>query len=295
MYSSGKKAILMTNDGHLKRRMHDYFMLRYNLLLESTPDALDVLERIDSDDDGYELAILDENLVGLATTSHVLKNIKDRGMNPNVLYLSTLQEVVNPSFQNEMKFLPEYSDENYRDVQAQTTLQKMMSICDPIIESISVRELMLNCCQDLVNFLGVDSALAVLARFDQNPVYLGSVVAHYPDLLAESTAFRLRGGQYFNDLLDYLKPIHIPDLNTDIAFCKELNERFSVLARAVLIVPMALGDKLIGYLAAFRHSTPRCFNLTEIDRCLRLADFAAASVVDIYHASVLKIKHSMDS
>jgi len=288
MYDDGKKALLMTKDVNAAKQMEEYLYQRYNLILETSSEVLDVLERIGSDDDSYEVAILDENAAGLTTASQVLKTIKDMDMSPTVMYLSTLQEIVNPDYRHELRILPHYSDEMYRLEQNSLRVGNMLSLFRPLFESKTIKDVCQNSCQTLVEVLNVDCALCVLPNFEVDPPVHGTVGAHYPDVLTEPYDIQLKGTRHFEELVDYFKPVHIPDLNIDKAFCQELLERFSVPFRSALMVPMAIAGKFLGYFGIFTQKTSRLFRFVDIDQGLRLADFSAAAAVNIFMTEIKK-------
>jgi len=112
------------------------------------------------------------------------------------------------------------------------------------------------------------------------------VGVHYPDVLTEPYEIRLKGTRQFEELVDYFKPVHIPDLNVDKAFCQELMERFSLPFRSALIVPMAIAGKFLGYFGIFTQKSSRLFRFVDIDQGLRLADFSAAAAVNIFMTEI---------
>jgi hypothetical protein len=288
MYSDGKKVLFMTNDQLLIQKMKSYFLQRYNLLLDQTSDALEVLERIGSDDNTYELAILDENVVGLPTTSQVLRTIKDQDYGPNVLYLSTLHEIVNPNYREELDIPSYYSDEVFRLEQWSDNVGKVLSLYKPIFECATIRDVCQNGCRSLVENLDVDCAVSVIPRFDTQPPNRGVVAARYPDFLAEPYDIDLRDSHHFQELFEYFKPIHIPDLNADKEFCQELMDKFQFPFRSALIVPMAIGGKFLGYFGVFTHKASRLYRLIEIVSSIRLAEFSAAASVSIFFSELKK-------
>jgi hypothetical protein len=282
MYSDGKKVLFMTNDQFLTQKMKSYFFQRYNLTMDQTSDALEVLERIGSDDNSYELAILDEDVVGLPTTSQVLRTIKDQDYGPNVLYLSTLHEIVNPNYHEELDIPSYYSDEMFRLEQWSENVGKILSLYKPIFECTTIRDVCQNGCQSLVENLDVDCAVSVIPRFDKQPPGQGVVAARYPDFLPGPYDIELRDSHRFQELFEYFKPIHVPDLNADKDFCQELLDKFQFPFRSALIVPMVIGGKFLGYFGLFTHKTSRLYRLVEIDRSIRLAEFAASASVSIF-------------
>lgn len=288
MYDDGKKALLMTKDLNLAEQMKAYLAHRYNLILETSSDPLDVLQRIGSDDDSYEVAILDEHATGLTTASQLFKTIKDQDISPTVMYLATLREIVDPAYRQELKILPHYSDEIYRLEQNSMRVGKMLSLFKPLFESKTIKDVCQNSCQSLVETLKADCALCVLPKFDVEPPVRGTVAANYPDLLTEPYEIQLKGDRHFIELADYFKPVHIPDLNIDKAFCRELLERFSAPYRSVLMVPMMIAGKFLGYFGVFSQKSARLFRLVDIDQALRLADFSAAVAVNIFMTDIKK-------
>jgi hypothetical protein len=282
MYSNGKKVLFMTDDQDLTQKMRSYFLQRYNLLLDQASDALEVLGRIGGDDNSYELAILDEKVVGLPTTSQVLRTIKDQNYSPNVLYLSTLHEIANPNYREELDIPSYYSDEIFRLEQWSENVSKILSLYQPIFECSTIKDVCQNGCQSLVENLDVDCAVSVIPRFDTQPPGRGIVAARYPDSLAEPYDIELKNSHHFRELFEYFKPIHIPDLNADKEFRQELLDKFQFPFRSALIVPMTIGGKFLGYFGLFMQKISRLYRLVEIDSSLRLAEFSAAAAVSIF-------------
>lgn len=276
----------MTSDSGLTKKMEEYLFQRYNLRLESSADVLDVLGRVVNYDNSYELAILDETLTGLPTTFHVLKTIKDQNVVPNVLYLSSLHEITDSELKNKIDMSALNFNHMLGGDPSETESKRLFSIFSLIMKSPTIRDICQQTCQSLVESINVDHAVCVLPRFEDSPIVRGIVASTYPDLLDEPYEISLRGSRYFDELIDYFKPIHIPDLYEDKEFCQELMDKFSAIFRSALIVPMTISGKCLGYFGVFTQNSIRVFNLTDIDHCTRLADFAAATSLNLFLSSL---------
>jgi hypothetical protein len=230
MYKNDQKALLLTRDQDLAKKMEVYLYQRYNLHTDTVEDILEVSNRLGDDnslESSYVLAILDENATGLQTTFHALKTLKARYTDLNVLYLSTLLETTPPFHDSEMEILPEYALENYRDEQIGMHLDNTLELLLPVTKATSLAEV-----YDIIPYImakiyHADWAISSVLRLDQKPVQSGVVVADYPGVLALPYEYPLKGTGYLEQMLTYLKPIHIPDLNEDETFRRELEEKFS--------------------------------------------------------------------
>jgi hypothetical protein len=290
MYSNGKKVLLMTDNPDIIKKMEDYLFQRYNLVMESSSDALDALGRIGDNENTYELAILDENMTGLATTSHIFKTIKCQESLSSILYLSTLHEIVNPAYNYEDEVLPYFFDEAYQHDNIDSRIRRINTIYNMIYNSSSMRELSRNTCRALVEFFKVDCSRCILSSFDQDSPSMGIAAANYPDPIIEPYFIRLKGSRDFNELVDYFKPIHIPDIHLDKQTYDEFLDKFSTPFRSALIVPMVVGGKFMGYFAMFTQDISRLFRLSEIDQCSRIIDFAGKIAVQIIFSGANRVK-----
>ncbi len=291
MYDSELKALLVSHNDVLYQELKEYFDKRYNLKLDIAADHLEVLNLVLNEDNNYELVFLDDQIPGgTAAASGVYKAIKKEETNPSILYLSTLQEVVNPAYKRHMRILPHHTDDMFRNELGSMRTGRFLQVFNPLFTSASVQELCRNCCQVLLEILDVDCTISVIARTDQNPVTLGTVTAHYPDVLIEPYEITINGNEHFRMMQEYLSPIHVPDLNADKELCHSLAEKFSSTFRSALILPLVLGGNFLGYLGAFTQKEPRLYQLVDIELTLHLTNLAAAGAIHIIYVQDRKEK-----
>ena len=281
MYTDGKKALLMINDPDIKNKIGNYLFFRYNLLTESVDGILEVLRQI-SGDSSYELVILDEAVAGLPTASHTLINIKDRDFETNVLYLSTLLEVSDPYFSSQLELLPHCSDTFYRMDQTKMQLQLRLNLHSPVMKAATMEEVYPMVCRQLVEAFDVDGALCVNLRLGGEPVTKGIMVGTYPPENLGKKEFHISHAGYLREMITYYRPVHIPDLDEYPDFRLELEEKFSLQCRSILLLPMQLAGKCVGFIGMYMLEKPRVYNLVEIELSQRLADTAAAVLVSIF-------------
>ncbi|MCX6581659.1 MAG: GAF domain-containing protein [Candidatus Aminicenantes bacterium] len=281
MYIDGKKALLMIKDPDIKNKIGNYLFFRYNLLTESVDGILEVLQQI-SGDSSYELVILDETVAGLATASQTLINIKDRDFETNVLYLSTLLEITDPYFLGQLDLLPHFSDTFYRLDQTNTQLQLRLDMHSPVMRASTMEEVYPVVCRRLAEAFNADGALCANLRLGVEPVTSGIMVGNFPWEDRERYEFHIPSSGYFRELITYYRPVHIPDLDEYPEFRRELEEKFSFPCRSILLLPMQLAGKCVGFIGMYMRESSRVFNLVEIELSQRLADTAAAVLVSIF-------------
>lgn len=281
MYTDGKKALLMINDPDIKNKIGNYLFFRYNLLTESVDGIIEVLEQI-SGDSNYELVILDEVVAGLPTASHTLINIKNKDFETNVLYLSTLIEITEPYFGSQLDSLPQYSDTFYRMDQTDMQLQLRLDMHSPVMKAATMEEVYPIVCQQLAEAFNADGALCINLRLDVEPVARGIIVGAFPPDNGGRYEFQIPPTGYLRDMVTYYKPVHIPDLDEALGFRLELEETFLLECRSLLLLPMQLAGKCVGFIGMYMLDSPRVFNLVEIELSQRLADTAAAVLVSIF-------------
>lgn len=281
MYTDDKKALLMINDPDIKNKIGNYLFFRYNLLTESVDGILEVLRQI-SGDSSYELVILDEAVAGLSTASHTLINIKDRDFETNVLYLSTLLEISDPYFGSQLELLPQYSDTFYRMDQTKMQLQRRLDLHSPVMKAATMEEVYPMVCRQLVEAFNVDGALCVNLRLGREPVTRGIMAGTFPFGNLGKNEFHISHTGYLREMITYYRPVHIPDLNEYPDFRLELEEKFSLQCRSLLLLPMQLAGKCVGFIGMYMLERPRVYNLVEIELSQRLADTAAAVLVSIF-------------
>ncbi|MCX6578577.1 MAG: GAF domain-containing protein [Candidatus Aminicenantes bacterium] len=286
MYKNDQKALLLTRDQDFAKKMEFYLYQRYNLQTDSVEDILEVSNRLGGDnslESSYVLVILDENAAGLQTTFHALKTLKARYSELNVLYLSTLLETTPPFRDSEMEILPEYATENYRAEQIEMHLDKILELLVPITKATSLAEVYEIIPRVMTKIYHADWALCSVLRLDQKPVQIGVVASDFPGVLALPYEYPLNGTGYLDQMLSYFKPIHIPDLNEDETFRRELEEKFSRRYRSALLFPMQFDGNCIGLLGLFTRSMSRLYRLTDIDLLQRLADISAVAIITHFY------------
>lgn len=288
MYIDGKKALLMIKDPDIKNKIGNYLFFRYNLLTESVDGILEVLQQI-SGDSSYELVILDEAVAGLATASQTLINIKDRDFETNVLYLSTLLEITDPYFGSQLDQLPHCSDTFYRLDQTNAQLQIRLDMHSPVMKASTMEEVYPIVCRRLAEAFNADGALCANLRLGDEPVTRGIMVGNFPLEDQERYEFRIPSSGCFRELITYYRPVHIPDLDEIPGFRRELEERFALRCRSILILPMQIAGKCVGFIGMYMREIPRVFNLVEIELSQRLADTAAAVLVSIFFKKHVRV------
>lgn len=289
MYIDGKKALLMIKDPDIKNIIGNYLFFRYNLLTESVDGILEVLQQI-SGESTYELVILDEAVAGLATASQALVNIKDRNLETNVLFLSTLLEITAPYFVGQLDLLPNYADSFYRMDQTNTQLQLRLDMHAPVMMAATMEEVYPIVCRRLAEAFNADGALCANLRLGVEPVTRGIMVGNFPWDGRERYEFHIPSSGYFRELITYYRPVHIPDLDEVPEFRRELEEKFSLDCRSILILPMQIAGKCVGFIGMYMSEIPRVFNLAEIELSQRLADTAAAVLISIFFKKYVGVK-----
>jgi hypothetical protein len=289
MYTDGKKALLMIKDPDIKNKIGNYLFFRYNLLTESVDGILEVLQQV-CGESTYEMVILDEAVAGLATASQALVNIKDRNLDTNVLYLSTILEVTDTYFGSQLELLPNYADSFYRMDQTNTQLQLRLDMQAPVMMAATMEEVYPIVCQSLAETFDADGAFCANLRLGFEPVTRGIMVGNYPWENRERYEFHIPSSGYFRELITYYRPVHIPDLDEFPEFRWELEEKFSLSCRSILLLPMQIAGKSVGFIGMYMNETPRVFNLAEIELSQRLADTAAAVLVSIFFKKHVGVK-----
>lgn len=289
MYIDGKKALIMIKDESLKHRLLDYLPRRYNLPTESADDILDVLHRV-SGDEKYELVILDEEVAGLATTSHTMNNIKDRNHETNVLYLSSLKELNDPYWLEQLDWLPLCTEEDYRIDRTMLYLHSRLAMHAPVMTANTMAEAYPIVCDQLTGTFQADGAFIANLRLGVDPVNKGIVVGTNPPDPGEREEFKIEPSGLLRDLVTYYRPVHFPDIDEYPAFARELEEKLRVRCRSLLLVPTQLAGKCVGFIGMYMKELPRLFSLPEIDLIQRLADTTAAVLITIFFRDYINVK-----
>lgn len=283
MYKDEQKAILLTKDPTLKETLEPYLLQRYNLRMESSEDILEVFTKLAEDDTPemyWNLAIIDETVAGLQTTAQSLKTLKAKYHDINVLYLSNILEITDPYREKEMEIHPHYADEEYRLDQMDEQMDKVLDLMVPITKCKGLAEVYDAIPKNMVEMCGVDWALCSVLRLDEKPLKRGVATSDHPEVLEEIPyLFPIKGTGYLEEMLFNFKPIHIPDLDRDIPFRDELEEKFFRRYRSSLLLPMQYDGHYIGFLGFFTKTRPRLYNLAELDILQRFADMCTAAII----------------
>lgn len=293
VYLDGKKALMMIKDAAAEKKIQDYLLQRYNLITESVDDILSVLHRV-SGEAGYDLVILDEEISGLAPTSHALNNIKDGNFETNVLYLSTLHELFGPHWVKQLDLLPLCGDEEFRLDESTRYVHNRLAMHSPVMKATSMGEAYPIVCRQLMESFNPDGALIANLRLGVEPVTKGIVVDIVPPDEGTREEFVIEPTGYLRELITYFRPIHIPDLEKEPAFARELEEKFSIRCQSILLLPMQLAGKCVGFTGMYMWEQPRLFNIPEIDLSQRLADTAAAVLISLFFRDHINIKIPRD-
>lgn len=286
MYKDEQKALFMTKDQQLKEKMGHYLYHRYNLRTEFAEELIEVLNwhaADDSPEHDWDLVILDETAAGLQTTAQALKTLKAKYNDINVLYLSTILEITGPYAQKEMKLLPEYSDEEYRQVQMDMQVDKILALMMPLTTAASLADVYDTIPKLMVKTYKADWAMCSVLRLDEKPVQRGVAAGDYPEILDIPHEFPLKGTGYLEELIFNFKPVHIPDLDKDEAFRRELEEKFSRRYRSALLLPMQFDGHYIGFIGLFTRKQPRLYTLPDLDTLQRLADISTAVIITHFY------------
>jgi hypothetical protein len=286
MYKDEQKALFMTKDQQLKEKMETYLYHRYNLRTEFVDELMEVLNwhaADDSPESEWNLVILDESAAGLQTTAQVLKTLKARYNDINVLYLSTILEITGPYAREEMKLLPEYSNEEYRQTQMDMQVDKILELMIPLTKASSLADVYDTIPKTMAKTYKADWALCSVLRLDEKPVQRGAATGDYPGILDIPYEYPLKGTGYLEEMLFNFKPVHIPDLDKDKAFRDELEEKFSRRYRSALLLPMQYEGQYIGFNGLFTRQQPRLYTLPDLDILQRLADISTAVIITHFY------------
>jgi GAF domain-containing protein len=137
-------------------------------------------------------------------------------------------------------------------------------------------------CQQLSEAFNVDGAVFINFRLDSDPVNRAILVSAFPGENRSRYEFHIPAIGYLRDMITYYKPVHIPDLDKAYDFRLEFEKIFPFPCRSVLLLPMQLAGKSVGFIGMYMQDTPRVFNLVEIELSQRLADTAAAVLISIF-------------
>jgi hypothetical protein len=287
MYKDEQRAILMTKNHGLREKILEYLYQRYNLDTEAADDILEVSNKLAADnsaDSSIELVIFDETVEGLPTTAQALKTLKSKYTHVDVLYLSTILEIAPPYRDIEMEMLSEYSDEEYRAEQIDRQMDKIIELLTPITKAKSLTEVYQLIPKTMVKVYQADWAICSVLRLDEKPVRRGVAASDFPPVLeAIPYEYPLKGTGYLEDMLTYYKPIHIPDLEKDEPFCRELEEKFSRRYRSALLMPMHHDGHYIGFLGMFTRNRDNLYLLPDLDILQRLADMATVAIITHFY------------
>jgi len=286
MYKKEQKALLVVKDQSLGEKIASYLNHRYNLRTEIMADILEVFREVgadDSADHAWDLVIFDETVAGLQPASHALKTLKAKYTHLNVLYLSTILEITEPYWHKEAEPLPEYLQEDFRADQINIQLDKLIELLTPVTKADSLADLYETIPRVMANTFRADWAVCSVLRLDEKPVRRGVVVGDYQEVLPIPTEFQLKGS-YLEEMLTYFKPIHIPDLDKDKRFRRELEKKFTQRFHSALILPLQYDGNCIGLIGLFTHGAGRLYRLPDLDMLQRLADMSTVAIVThFYH------------
>jgi len=309
MFFDGQKALLTAKnkDPNLKNKMQNYLLHHCNLETEWAADGAEVIRKLGTslNPNHYEMVILDDENGGLSTSSQVFKLIKQRCFNTSVLYLSTLLEIIDWVLKKRKKIKKDSLslNSNLLYIAEQTT--RRLDTLNALFNSINTESQLemdmvyRNLCRGMVEQFKVDSALIVLFKLHENTKYKGVVLSHYHNRsiawpgspsISDSDEIDLKEMSYIEYLVDYFKPIHIPDLTLDPVFMRELKEILGFTCRSVLMVPLVYRENAIGFYAMFTRNRSRLYPLVDLDIILRLADFAAVSILSVGGIDYIKVQ-----
>ena len=307
MFFDGQKALLMVKerDSALKNRVKDYLHHHCNLGTEWVSGEEALFKKLGNSRNpkDYEMIILDDRQEGYSTSLQVLKRIKQRCFNTSVLYLSTLLEIIEPDPDKNIgnNKAADYGNPLYiarqttRRIDTLNTLFNLVNSQPQLEAEVIHRQV----CKGMVEKFDVNSAMVVLFKLHEDTKYKGIVLSYYRSSPLDSSGSSalshchevdLNEMSYIEQLVEYFKPVHIPDLSEDPVFMLELREIFGFISRSVLMVPLVFKERAIGFYAMFTSNRRRKFSLVDVDITMRLAEFAAVSIMSIGEFDYLRIQ-----
>ncbi len=282
MYKDDQKALVMLKDSSQTEKLKHYFFQRYNLHIDTADDILEVFNLLGADDcpdSSYELLILDENVAGLSTTAQSIKTLKSKYPAMSILYLSTILELAPANFDLQDISDPLFDDDVHRMERIDLQMDRQIALQTPLTEAGNLADTYQTVSLQPVLEEETDYVFCSVLRLDQNPASTGVLASNYPEILTVPTEYPLKGTGHLTDMMDFYKPVHIPDMEKESAFSAELEEKFARSYRSALLVPMQFSGKAIGCIGFFMRDEPRMYLLPDLDICQRYADMATVAII----------------
>lgn len=277
MFMTGDRAIVMMQDTELRSKVEPYLQARYNLETENANGILDVLQRIGTSDKSYEVIILDEDVEGLAAASHAFRTIREQQVDTSVVYLSNILEIVHPQWGGRLNKPQVFEDDDFREDMVNVRIGNILALTGPLLGAKNLGDVYMNFCMTLKEVFNADNVVCSILRMDENPVFRATVMC---DLYQDNgDSIRFEGDGKISDLIQYYKPVHIPDLELDKPFQRELEVKFHHRYRSVLMIPLLIGGKCIGFFSLFTRNRKRMYRFDDIELCIRVGELASGVII----------------
>lgn len=277
MFQDGDRVLLLMKDASLRIRTAEYLQYRYNLEVTMAEDLLEVLALMCSGEDVFEALILDEDVAGLAATSHAIRKIRCQRVRAASLYLSDLPEIVHPQWGGRFRQIDALKASYVREELILKRVNKMAQVSSALMSAYSVTDICGAFCSAMKETLEVDNVVCILLKMDTNTATYGLAME---DLNQDSNYLvSVDNSPTLRHLVKYCKPVHCPELGVDPALKEEILRKFGMKCRSALLAPIPVMDACIGFIGLFNTRRRRMFTLPDLEHVIRGADLAGGAII----------------
>jgi hypothetical protein len=306
MFIDGQRALVITRFDKVKSALCQELPERYNLEVETAGNGMEGIAKIGNRRRPYEIVIIDDRSEGLWTASHLQRLIRRRCPRTTVLYLSTLCEWDTticlqcqgdiPAKRYLSEFLIERVTSLSRVAQATLRLERLNSLFQLLAGTSEMDCVFRDSCMGLVKIFEADIGVLVLQEqlnsrlnpgvpydraVERRCKYRGVLKELFPgngSVEGNKSDTDFRGVSPLEELVDYLKPVHMPVVSGHKALYDVLSKILGMEYLSVLIVPLVFHERVIGFSGLFTRNKRRIFCLEEMDLYSRFSDILALSI-----------------
>jgi len=284
------RVLLLDDESSLREPLADYLRNRHGYVVDATANgihAFSLLEEIGGD---YDVAIVDEVLAEGPSGLEVLKEIKRRHPEVEVILLtawgtdsfSEAQEAgafrcfSKPFSPDHLALAVHYAAYRRRSKREQQMLSTLNHVSAAISATVDFDEIARLTCRSAVELIGVDHSNLVMFDWDD---LIGRVNAEYPEegFHTRGTVIPIKGIPAEERLAYHKEILNIPDIASDDSLGEVRNILASFGIRSILIVPVVMRGIVIGSFS-LDSIKQRTFLKSEEELCQNLAAQVAIAI-----------------
>ncbi len=282
------RVLLLDDEESLRKPLTDYLRDAYGFIVDPAPNSKEALRLVDETQGRYDVALLDEVLTEPPGGLDVLREIKARypdievilftawGMQAGIeaLRAGVYRYFAKPFDKDELAMTIRFAAEYGQARREHKIRTAFWQIANAINSTLELEEIFERTCQAAVELFEVEhSGLVVFEDGEQ-----GKVVAEFPDKGTLGCVIPVHGVPLEERLVYQQEVLNIPDVEAerDLGSVRDTLLGFGI--QSILIVPVVLEGKVVASFSLDAIGRKRTFYPNEFELCQSLANQVAVAI-----------------